>query len=480
MTERLRSRPSEQYADRGMVPAGAAAAIDSTRSDGVSLDGSGLADLEQLAQCFARADLVEVERAVANLPPDLRAIWEPVAASWRERMGTLLVAASGAIAEGIRPVQAADRFTRAFHQQRDLAGQAAAVARELATSVELVSTNVSHVSETARGAAERAEAGMTRVAEALRSLEEVARAVGELQQRVEALGRAVQPITQVLGTIAQIAKQTNLLALNAAIEAARAGEHGRGFAVVAEEVRRLAESTQEAVAGIRSQIEALSEGMQRVGETMRVVAERVESGALVAADGQRALEAIRGSIDAVTAPLQEIASAAEEQAQAVAHLAQTVSRVAEIAESVGQQADELTVGVIDQMQRLRLLRESIAAVQLSLMDDELLQVAKADHLLWVQRLLAMLHGREQLQPEQVADWTVCRLGRWYYGRGRERYGYSSLYRQLEQPHQRLHQTAAEAVRAWNRGDRERARELVEEVRRISSEIVSLLDALRTT
>ncbi len=321
---------------------------------------------------------------------------------------------------------------------------------------------------------------MTRVAEALRSLEEVARAVGELQQRVEALGRAVQPITQVLGTIAQIAKQTNLLALNAAIEAARAGEHGRGFAVVAEEVRRLAESTQEAVAGIRSQIEALSEGMQRVGETMSVVAERVESGALVAADGQRALEAIRGSIDAVTAPLQEIASAAEEQAQAVAHLAQTVSRVAEIAESVGQQADELTVGVIDQMQRLRLLRESIAAVQLSLMDDELLQVAKADHLLWVQRLLAMLHGRELLQPEQVADWTVCRLARWYYGRGRERYGYSSLYRQLEQPHQRLHQTAAEAVRAWNRGDRERARELVEEVRRISSEIVSLLDASRTT
>ncbi|MBO9351978.1 MAG: CZB domain-containing protein, partial [Thermomicrobium sp.] len=112
-------------------------------------------------------------------------------------------------------------------------------------------------------------------------------------------------------------------------------------------------------------------------------------------------------------------------------------------------------------------------------DAQLVQVAKADHLLWVQRLLAMLHGKEQLQPEQVADWTVCRLGRWYYGRGRERYGNSSVFRQLEAPHQRLHQTAAEAVRAWNRGDRERARELVEEVRRISAEIVSLLETLRT-
>ncbi|MCX7623411.1 MAG: CZB domain-containing protein, partial [Thermomicrobium sp.] len=53
------------------------------------------------------------------------------------------------------------------------------------------------------------------------------------------------------------------------------------------------------------------------------------------------------------------------------------------------------------------------------------------------------------------------------------------FRQLEAPHQRLHQTAAEAVRAWNRGERERARELGEEGRRISGEIVQLLEALRT-
>jgi len=437
------------------------------------------AQFDELASALTRGDLDEATRVVSGLPAELRASWEQVVASWRERMSDILVAASGAVAEGLRPVQAADAFAQAFREQRELANQAATVARELAASVEVVSSNVGQVSETARGAAERAEAGVARVDEALRSLAEVARAVAELQQRIEDLSKAVHPITQVLGTIATIAKQTNLLALNAAIEAARAGEHGRGFAVVAEEVRRLAVSTQEAVAGIRAQVEALSEGMERVGEAMGVVAEQVENGALVASGGQDALAAIRASIEAVVAPLQEIASAAEEQAQAVGQLAKTVAHVAEVAESVGRQADELTVGVLEQMQRLRAMRERIAQTKLTLTDSQLVQVAKADHLLWVQRLLAMLHGREQLQPEQVADWTVCRLGRWYYGRGRERYGTSSVFRQLEAPHQRLHQTAAEAVRAWNRGDRERARELVEEVRRISGEIVSLLDTLRT-
>jgi methyl-accepting chemotaxis protein len=435
--------------------------------------------LERLATELARGDLVAAEQVVAELPPALRRQWSGVVAAWRDRVAELLVAASGAVAEGLRPVRAADEFSQAFRAQKEQVTQAASVARELAQAVQLVFGSVGQVSDAARGAAERADAGIQRVDEALRSLADVARSVAELQRRIEELSQAVHPITQVLGTIASIAKQTNLLALNAAIEAARAGEHGRGFAVVAEEVRRLAVSTQDAVAGIRQQVQALSEGMQRVGEAMGVVAEQVENGALVAAGGQEALASIRKSVDSIVVPLQEIASAAEEQAQAVNQLARNVQAVAEVAESVGRQAEELTVGVLEQMQRLRAMRELIAQTTLALSDAQLVQVAKADHLLWVQRLLAMLHGKEQLQPEQVADWTVCRLGRWYYGRGRERYGNSSVFRQLEAPHQRLHQTAAEAVRAWNRGDRERARELVEEVRRISAEIVSLLETLRT-
>lgn len=443
-------------------------------------DGSAiLSSLTDLAQTLERGDLVEAERLAALLPADWRAIWSPVVAAWRERIAELLVTASGAVAEGIRPMQAADEFLRACRTQKEQAERAATAARELAASVEVVSSSVGQVSEAARGAAERADSGIAQVGEALHAFAEVARSVAALQERVEQLSQAVGPITQVLGTIATIAKQTNLLALNAAIEAARAGEHGRGFAVVAEEVRRLAVSTQEAVSGIRQQVQALSEGMQRVGEAMGVVIEQVEQGVHVAAGGREALAGIRKSIEAIVGPLQEIASAAEEQAQAVSELARNVQAVAEVAEAVGCQADELTVGVIDQMQRLRAMRELVARTTLTLSDHQLVQVAKADHLLWVQRLLAMLHGREQLQPEQVADWTTCRLGRWYYGRGRERYRSVGTFRSLEVPHQRLHQTAAEAVRAWNAGQRERSRELVEEVRRISRDIVGLLDSLRT-
>lgn len=117
-------------------------------------------------------------------------------------------------------------------------------------SIRQIDQNVGEVTHVSEQTAASAHAGETAIATAVGQMKNIEKTVTESAAVVGELGRRSQEIGEFAETISGIAGQTNLLALNAAIEAARAGEQGRGFAVVAEEVRKLAEQSQEAAQNI--------------------------------------------------------------------------------------------------------------------------------------------------------------------------------------------------------------------------------------
>ncbi len=229
---------------------------------------------------------------------------------------------------------------------------------DVRTSSDALSSAAEQVSSTAQSISQGASEQAASVEETSASMEEMAASVqqnadnakvtegmsGKAAKEAVEGGQAVKETVQAMKTIADkigivddIAYQTNLLALNAAIEAARAGEHGKGFAVVAEEVRKLAERSQEAAAEIGE-----------VAKNSVSLAERAGN----------LLEAIVPSIAKTSDLVQEISSASDEQSSGIGQINTAISQLSQLTQENSSASEELAAtaeemsGQAEQLQEL--------------------------------------------------------------------------------------------------------------------------------
>ena len=151
----------------------------------------------------------------------------------------------------------------------------------------------------------------------------VGTAVNELANKSEHIGSIVESITQ-------IARQTNLLALNAAIEAARAGEQGRGFAVVAEEVRKLAEQSEDAAKQIATLIRDVQVDTESAVAAMSDGSKQVQVGSAVVNSAGKVFREIETLIAAATGKIHTVSDEARQMAARGGQIVDSVREIEEI------------------------------------------------------------------------------------------------------------------------------------------------------
>jgi methyl-accepting chemotaxis protein len=219
---------------------------------------------------------------------------------------------------------------------------AATAMNEMSATVRDVSVNAADAAHSAAEADSEAASGQQIVTSTIDVINTLAMEVDKASEVIGNLESESESIGVVLEVIRGIAEQTNLLALNAAIEAARAGEQGRGFAVVADEVRILAQRTQESTQEIREMIEKLQAG---AGEAVRVMVQGKSQAKASVDQAQKAgesLAAITKSVSSISIMNTQIARAAKEQSSVANDINMNISGIAKVSDETSSGAQEAT------------------------------------------------------------------------------------------------------------------------------------------
>lgn len=191
------------------------------------------------------------------------------------------------------------------------------------------------VASNANQSEQNAVDGAKAIEESVSTIMGLEKIVNHSAETVDKLGQSSEEIGTIVEAISSIAEQTNLLALNAAIEAARAGEHGRGFAVVADEVRKLAEESQNAASKITTLINIIQSDTSEAVNSMR-------EGSKAVKEGTRSVEALRETFDQIRVSSGDVASRVRGMTSDLSGVSEEANKIKEKSEKISASGGQVS------------------------------------------------------------------------------------------------------------------------------------------
>ena len=312
---------------------------------------------------FMAIALRDMRTTVSKLIQKTNSSAEQLAASSEE-----LTASAHQSAQASEQVaQSVTNSASAVVEQQQQIGEAMESIEKAGVAIQNLDKTTQSVSKHVGTANDEASAGTQAVQDAVSQIISVEKIVNDSALTVDKLGERSKEIGQIVEAISGIAEQTNLLALNAAIEAARAGEHGRGFAVVSEEVRKLAEESQEAAQKIATLIGDIQNDTTNAVDSM-------QKGNAAVRRGTQSVEKLRDTFKLI----QESSDNVVKEVKVMVNELNVVSQATETIREKTTIISDKSAGVSTEMESVSAASEeqSASAEEIASASDELARLAQ--------------------------------------------------------------------------------------------------------
>ena len=233
-------------------------------------------------------------------------------------------------------------------KQSTASSEAVTIIEQMSAGVEQVAASTSHAADMAHKTSQSAKEGSTAINKVSNQMEYIKKSVDLVNSSVAKLSGRSLEVGEIVNVISGIAAQTNLLALNAAIEAARAGEAGRGFAVVADEVRKLAEQSQESTKKISSLIGLIRSDTEQAALAMNDGIKEVTAGNHVVDAAGQTFNSIVKLVDEFSNEISDISATMQELAAGSQQIVTSVHTIDNIAKHTASQSQTVSAATEEQ------------------------------------------------------------------------------------------------------------------------------------
>ena len=235
-------------------------------------------------------------------------------------------------------------------EQRTRTLQVVTAIEQITVTITEIASNANDVSTSTAAGYQETQQGQQVVHNSINTMQQLAVEIEDASSVINSLAQSSKEIGSILEVIKGISEQTNLLALNAAIEAARAGEQGRGFAVVADEVRTLAQRTNESTNEIQKMITQLQNNSAEAVNAINRGSKRSDDSIKSISDTGEHLNLITENMTTISDLSTLVATATEEQSVVISEINQNVIDINDISDKTAQDS-QTTAAACERLQQ---------------------------------------------------------------------------------------------------------------------------------